>query len=286
MTSFICLNGSFVKSEEPVLTVKNRAFQYGDGLFETIHCNGTEPQFFELHFERMKNAMNLLEMEVPAGFTADYLKNNIRGVLTRNKHFQGARVRITIFRNDGGLYSPENNTISFVIESSFLESDTYFLNERGLNIDIFSDLRKPLNPLSGIKSVSALLFVKAGLFRKRNRLDDCIILNDYNRVCESVSSNVFIVKNNKVLTPGLSEGCLPGVMRQAICGIVVSNGCAIDDHAALSPNDLNEADEMFLTNAVNGIRWVLSFRQKRYYNKFSKFLNGKLNETAFGSPVD
>jgi branched-subunit amino acid aminotransferase/4-amino-4-deoxychorismate lyase len=279
---YICLNGSYIKADKPVLESKNRSFLYGDGLFETIHANGTEPQFIERHLKRLLEGMKQLKMVIPGYFTTDYFIRHLKGVLTRNKQFQGARVRITVFRNNGGLYTPGTNDMSFVIESTLLEHDTYRLNQKGYQIDVYQDMTKPVYPLSAVKTTSALLFVLAGIFRSENNLDECILLNQSKRICESISSNVFIVKGDRYYTPSLGEGCLPGIMRQVIIEIIQKEGFHLYDDCTLTVNDMLNSDEIFLTNAISGIRWVVAFRQKRYYNKSSKFLIKKLNEIAFG----
>jgi branched-subunit amino acid aminotransferase/4-amino-4-deoxychorismate lyase len=279
---YVCLNGSYIKAGKPVLESKNRSFLYGDGLFETIHANGTEPQFIERHLNRMLKSMKQLKMIIPGFFTPDYFTRHIKGVLTRNKQFQGARVRITVFRNNGGLYTPGTNEVSYLIESTMLEHDTYRLNQKGYQIDVYQDMTKPVYPLSAVKTTSALLFVLAGIFRSENNLDECILLNHSKRICESISSNVFIVKRDRYYTPSLREGCLPGIMRQIIIEIIRKEGFHLHDDCTLTADDMLNSDEIFLTNAISGIRWVVAFGQKRYYNKSSKFLIKKLNEIAFG----
>ena len=279
---FICLNGAYVKSGKPVLESKNRSFLYGDGLFETIHANGTEPQFMRMHMNRMLGSMNILKMVIPGFFSAEYFTDHIKGVLTRNKQFQGARVRITVFRSSGGLYTPEVNEVSFVIDSDPIDDDLYTLNQQGYKVEVFTDIVKPDNILSSVKTTSALFFVLAGIFKSENLLDDCLILNHSGRICESVSSNIFLAKGNKYYTPSLKEGCLPGIMRQVIIDIIKNEGLYMNDDCSLTVEDLLRSDEIFLTNAISGIRWVVAFRQKRYFNKSSKFLVKLLNNKAFG----
>ncbi len=280
---YICYNGEYIKTENPVLEANNRAFLYGDGLFETIHNNGTRPQFIEKHIIRLLEGMRILKMEIPNYFSADYFSKHIKGVLTRNKLFQGARARVSVFRNSGGFYSPISNRVSFLITSSILEEDKYVLNKRGYSIDIFPDLKKPINDLSKVKSSSAILFVMAGIYRSENNLDDCIILNNKERVCETISSNIFILKGATIYTPALDEGCLPGTMRQEIINILLSEDLKVNSESSITIQDLLTSDEIFITNAITGIRWILAFRKKRFYNKFSKFLINKLNEVAFGN---
>jgi len=280
---YVCLNGSYIKSDKPLMESRNRGFLYGDGLFETIHANGTEPQFIERHMNRLLGSMKILKMVIPGFFSAEYFTRHIKGVLTRNKQFQGARVRITVFRNGDGLYTPDTNEVSFVIESTPLEYDIYTLNQQGYKVEVFPDITKPDNLLASLKTTSALFFVLAGIYKSEKGLNDCLILNQSGRICESLSSNIFLVKGNKYFTPSVREGCLPGIMRQVIIEIIKHEGFYMNDDCSLTSEDLLNSDEIFLTNSITGIRWVVAFRQKRYYNKSSKILIKLLNDKAFGS---
>lgn len=281
VSKYICLNGDFIKSDQPVINSNNRAFKYGDALFETIHANGTEPQFLELHVNRLIKGMKVLKMNVPGTFKFEYFKRLITNILNKNRQLQGARIRLTIFRNPGGLYTPSTNDISFLLESSPLEYDKYILNIKGYAVDIYQDILKPINVLSNLKSTNSLIFIMAGIYKNENNLDDSIILNEKQRITECTASNIFIVKDSKFFTPGLSEGCLDGIMRYKVIKLLKSLGYFINDNCSLTMQDLHTADELFLTNVITGIRWVVAFRQKRYYNKISKLLIQKLNGVTF-----
>lgn len=281
ISKYICINGEFLKSDQPVFDTDNRAFHYGDALFETIHANGTKPQFLELHIQRLIRGMKILKMNIPDNFRHEYFERLITNILNKNRQLQGARIRITVFRNSGGLYTPSSNEISFLLESSPLEHDRYVLNMKGITVDIFEDVQKPANILSNLKTTNSLIFVLAGIFKKEKDLDDCLVLNEKQRIIESISSNIFIVRNSKILTPGLNEGCLAGTMRHTIIEICRNLDYSVNDNCSLTVQDLLAADELFLTNAIAGIIWVLAFRQKRYYNDTSKILIQNLNELSF-----
>ena len=107
-----------------------------------------------------------------------------------------------------------------------------------------------------------------------------IILNNQNNIVEALSSNLFFVKDKYIYTPPLSSGCLNGIMRSKIIEIAKSLNYNLIDNLPLNINNLINADEIFLTNAISGIKWVLAFKQKRYYNKTSKILINKLNSIA------
>ncbi|MFA8433694.1 MAG: aminotransferase class IV [Marinifilaceae bacterium] len=280
-TKQLCLNGKYYLEDTPLLNASNRAFRYGDSLFETIHANATSIQFLKEHFGRLTRGMKAIGMEAPVDFTAEKIEMETIRLLNKNKLFGGARIRLTVFRNDGGLYTPTDNSISYVIESDALPHGEYELNRKGLNIGIFSNIKKPFNPLSRFKTGNALPFILAGIERKKQQWDDCLILNDRGNLVEGLSSNLFIVKDGILFTPSLESGCVAGIMREQVIEAALQLPITVFDDCELTPQQLLEADEIFLTNSISGIRWVVAYRHRRYFNKVAKQLSGEINQRAF-----
>lgn len=278
---FICLNGDMLPAGEPSLLHTNRAFCYGDALFETIHANGTRLQFFDDHYRRLEKGMKILGMEKNPGIGQENLKASLIKLLNKNHLYNGVRVRLSIFRDTGGYYTPEASSCSFLAETIPLQSDKYLLNEKGLKTDLFTGIRKQPDILANLKTANSLLYIIAAQERKQRGLDDCILLNTENRIIESVISNIFLLKNGILLTPALEEGCVDGVMRRQILRIAKREGIECLESRICEP-DLPEADECFLTNAISGIRWVVAYRHKRFYNKTAKRLTLALNTEQFG----
>jgi branched-chain amino acid aminotransferase len=120
----------------------------------------------------------------------------------------------------------------------------------------------------------------AGIFKMQHGLDECILVNDKGAITEAISSNIFAVKNGVLYTSPISDGCIDGVMRKKIIEIAEANRIAVYE-LSIMQNVLLGADELFLTNAINGIRWVVAYKQKRYFNNTAKKLLEKLNELIF-----
>ncbi len=266
---------------EPSLMHNNRAFCYGDAIFETIHANGTKMQFFDEHYRRLEKSMHILKFEESNRIRYGSLESYIIRLLNKNHLYNGVRVRLTIFRNPGGLYTPETNAPSFLIETSPLLFDKYRLNEKGLKTGLFTDLQKQTGILANLKTANSLLFILAGLHKKENGLDDCILMNTETRLAESISSNLFIMKKGTLITPALEEGCVAGVMRCQILRIASKEGIECNE-SQVSEDDLLMADECFLTNAIAGIRWVVAYKDKRYYSKTARLITASLNNEQFG----
>lgn len=269
---YVALDGMIYSEDQPLLLSCNRGFRYGDALFETMHANGVTVQLLEAHYNRLKASMEKLKMNVPASFTLSYLAGEIARLVKKNKLFLGNRVRLTVFRVDGGYYTPVSNDVHFLIEASPLPSAKYELNKKGLIIDIYEGHKKHRDDLANLKTANALIYVMAGIYKTENNLDDCLLLNDSGAIAEAINSNIFVLKKDRLLTPSLNEGCVAGIMRAEILRLASSAGCKVQDNISLRPSDLLEADEIFLTNAISGIRWVVAYRQRRFFNT----LSGKL----------
>ena len=272
--NYISFNGKIFAENDFKLELNNRAFLYGDGLFETMKASSGRIHFFNKHIERLIKSMKILKMEVPVSFSTNIieLEKEIFRLINKSKYQKSARIRLTVYRKSGGLYTPTNNKVDYLIKTERLEHAEYQLNKKGLLIDVFSDIAKPTNILSNLKLTSSIFFVLAGIYKKENQLDECIILNHQNNIAEALSSNIFLVKDNKIYTPPLASGCLNGIMRNEIIEIAKSLNYNVIDNLSLNTNDLINADEIFITNAISGIKWVLSYKHRRYYNKVSKLL--------------
>jgi branched-subunit amino acid aminotransferase/4-amino-4-deoxychorismate lyase len=273
---FINLNGTLHQEFEPVILSNNRAFRYGDGLFETIRIVGGKIRFLDKHLARLLSSMDLLKMQVPDFFNASFFEEKIGELLVKNKITEGGRVRLTIFRNEGALYEPETNKVSYLLEAAPFDHNLYTLNEEGLVVDLYNEFKKPLNRMSCIKSNNSLVYVMAGIFKNENKLDDCILLNERFNITEAISSNLFAVKNGVLYTAPIAEGCLDGVMRSEIIHIAKENRIAVYE-VTMAMNVMLNSDEIFLTNAIRGLRWVGTYRAKRYSNKMAEKLVSLLN---------
>lgn len=269
-------NGSIIPAEQQVLRLSNRAFHYGDGLFESMRMIRGNLQFAGLHAKRLQLGMKTLKFDNSALIDSVFLVEKVKELSNRNKAKNG-RIRLTVFRDSDGLYTPETQNFAYSMEWETLEDQQYVLNTKGLIMNIYEEMLKPVNVLSNLKTCNSLTYVLAGIYKQKNRLDDAFILNQEGFLCESISSNIFIKYNGVLYTPALSEGCIRGVMRQVVIDLAIKNSISVVE-AQINPQILNEAEEVFLTNATRGIQWVLGFNRKRYFYEYSRLLSNKLNE--------
>ena len=273
---FINFNGEVLPQDTKLVTINNRAFKYGDGLFESMRLIKGQLKFADLHAARLQKGMKVLKMEGYSQMDAWFLNAKAEELARRNK-IKNGRLRLTVYRDSDGLYTPLQNKMAWCLEIKSVDEPRYFLNPKGLIVDIFAELPKPTNYLSNIKTCNSLIYVMAGIFKAQNKLDEAILLNQSGSLCEASSANVFVYYQNHLYTPALSEGCVEGVMRQVIINIAGQINIPITE-AQINPDILYEADEVFLTNASRGIQSVIGFGIKRYFNELSKRFLDELNK--------
>lgn len=267
---YVLFNGELLEASKFNVSAQNRAFRYGDALFETMRAYRGCVAFLPEHLQRLSEGMNVLSMVTHDNLKFNYLKGLIEALINANNNPEHCRLRLTVFRNEGGFYTPSTNTVSYLIEVSELESN-YKLNTEGISFGIYSKNLKPQNALSQLKSANALLYVLAGNAAQQNNEKENIILNQEGRVCEAVSSNVFLVKEKQIYTPAFSEGCLPGTMRNTIMQLSEKLGYKLTE-SKIEVGAFEIVDEVFFTNAIQGIQWALGYNKKRYFHKVSSEL--------------
>ena len=275
MTNF---NGT-ISEQEHLLSVQNRGYAYGDALFETIKASHGKLFFWEDHYFRLMASMRIMRMEIPMSFTMEFLEEQIHNTLKSNKlDNASARVKLFVHRNDGGLYFPNTNDISFLITVKQLEEDIYMLQNDFYEVDLFKDYYTSPSLLSTLKTNNKALNVVGSIYAKENNLNNCLILNTNKNVIEALNGNVFIIKNNVIKTPPISDGCLKGVMRKQIMDILKSMPEYKLMEESISPFELQKADEIFITNVIVGIQSISKYRKKIFTNNVSMMLIDKLNQ--------
>ena len=280
MSKYICYNEELIKTEELKISPENRAFSYGDGIFETIRCLNSNPLFLDKHYQRLRSALYHLKIDLPTDYTEGFFKTQIYRLLQKNRLYKGARIRLNVFRSEGGLFSPTNNRASFLISSSPLPTELFKLNEKGLSIGIFRDVPKYQNVYSQFKTMNALNYVLAGHWKVQNDLGDCIITNSDGYLIEGLSSNIFCVIDDKLITPAIETGCVNGTMRSTIFDIAEILKLPVVETMKLNEKVLMQADEVFFTNAIQGITWAVAYKDRRYFHFTATKLMDRINESV------
>jgi len=258
---------------------QNRAFLYGDGVFETVKILHSKILFLEDHYFRLMSSMRVVRMEIPMNFTLEYFEEQILSLAKANNKLSSSRARITVFRNNGGYYLPQTNSVSFLVTVENLDNRTYIINQNPYRVDLFTDFYVTKHLLSSIKTTNKMINVTASIFASENGFDNCLLVNENKNVVEALQGNLFMLIGNKLITPPISEGCLNGVMRKQILSLASKLEKIEVSEEVISPFDLQKADELFITNVIKGIQPITHYRKKAYRNDLAVKLVQKLNES-------
>ena len=274
----INFNGLIVSNDTNILT-RNRAFLYGDAVFETVKIMDSKVLFLEDHYFRLMSSMRVIRMEIPMNFTMEYLEEQILTLAKSKNMAISSRARITVYRNDGGYYLPQDNTVSFLISAESLDNAFYSIDKKDYVVDLYTDFYISKQLLSSIKTTNKIINITASIFANENGLDNCLLLNDSKSVIEALQGNLFMLKGNTLITPPVSEGCLNGVMRKQILTLArkIKNLEVVEE--VISPFDLQKADELFITNVIKGIQPITKYRKKEFTTDLASKLVRNLNDT-------
>ncbi|MGI8599284.1 MAG: aminotransferase class IV [Chitinophagaceae bacterium] len=261
--SFICFNGKFIKKNKAVLFADNRGFKYGDGIFETIRFLNNRLFLKTYHFERLFTSLQFLNIQTHL-LSPGSLQKEILMLCTKN-NLVSCRIRLTFFRE-------EENKASYIIEATEVPVDIHEFNVEGWEIKLYPYARKSSDAFANLKSINYLPFVMADKYAKEKNIHEAIVVNTYNHICEGSKTNIFLYKDQQVFTPALHEGCVNGVMRRHVIQTIKKSGVPVQQ-TAIMEEDLLNADEVFLTNSIQVIKWVKTYRNKQFTSSFSKELS-------------
>ncbi|MFZ1306664.1 MAG: aminotransferase class IV [Ferruginibacter sp.] len=263
---YLIFNGKLLKPESGIISANSRGLRFGDGLFETIKSINGQLEFIDEHFARLWKGLQVLQFTIPKQFTPDHLEQEIQTLLKKNGHSKLARVRLTVFRGDGGLFDAADHKPNYLIQSWALPDETGSWNSNGLVLGIYTDVKKSCDILSNLKHNNFLPYALAALHAKKEKCNDAILLNTEGRLCDTSIANIFLIKDEVVYTPALAEGCIAGVMRRNLIEKLTAAGYKLVE-GKVTVDELLDAEEVFLTNSIYNLRWVQSIGDKQYTNR-------------------
>ena len=271
-------NGKILSEEQAKLSVFNRGLAYGDALFETMKTLNGKILFWEDHYFRLMASMRILRMEIPMAFTPEFLEAQILELLTyHSSDSDSFRIKFMVFRNEGGFYTPQTNDVTYFISVNSLDADLYLLDTTEYKVELFKDFYVTPGLLSTLKTNNKVLNVLGSVYAKENQYDNCLLLNTNKSIVEALNGNLFLVKGNSIKTPPLEDGCLKGIMRKQVLETLKKIPDLECVEASISPFELQKADELFVTNVIQGIQPITAFRKKTFTTSVSQSILAKLN---------
>jgi len=264
-------NGQIYSDNFEGISYNNRAFKYGDAVFETIKFDNESVVYSEDHYFRLMASMRMLRMEIPMEFTYEFFENEILKTINANIGDEN-RVKFTVYRDSEGLYTPNSNKIAYLIEVK----KVVIAQKESYKIDLYKDFMVTPGILSTVKTTNKMINVLASIYAKENDLDNCVLLNTNKNIIEFTNGNIFLVKGKTISTPKLADGCIKGVMRKNLIELIEKNTDYIVEEVSISPFAIQKADEVFMTNVISGLQSVTHYRKKVYQktiaNKFKALI--------------
>ena len=241
---FVFYNGEYLIKSDVSISSNSRAFNYGDGFFETVKIINSRAINFASHFERIQLALSILKLQ--NNFTLVFFKEKLSHLIKVNKIVDGS-VKIHISRGGSGRYLPKSTNTNLLITTNIGYA---YKKNTPISLCFYNTECKAIGSLSNIKSINSLVSVLASLYANDNNFDNAILFNNSGNITEVANANIFFVKNDKIYTPPINEGCVDGTMRKW-----VTNEMDVCEKAILK-NELLTADEVFITNSINGLTSV------------------------------
>lgn len=259
-------NGQIISDNSLQLGVQNRAFKYGDAIFDTLKYSQNKVHFIEDHYFRLMSSLRMLRMKIPMNFTLKFYEDEIIKTIAHSKYNDNIRIRVSVYRKDGGLYKPNTNEIDFIIEVNEIKNTIHKTYE----IELFKDFPVYSGLLSTIKTNNRMVNIIASIFATENNYQNCVLINEKKNIIEANNANIFLISGNIVLTPSLKEGCIQGIIRKKMIELLISHKDYDIVETSISPFELLKADEVFLTNSLIEIQSVNKYRKKIYSTEQTK----------------
>lgn len=256
---------------------ENRAFLYGDSIFETLKILDGKVLFLEDHYFRLMASMRIVRMEIPMDFTMEYFEEQVLLLVQAMPPAPSYRARVSVFRKLGGYYLPVTNDTEYIVTAEALPDALYGFTADAYEADLYKDFYVTKQLLSSLKTTNKMVHITASIYAHENGLQNCLLVNDEKNVIESLQGNLFMLTGNKLVTPPVTDGCLNGIMRRQVLAIAEKMEGLEVSEASISPFDLQKADELFITNVIKGIQPITKYRKKEFTTVMAAELVKRLN---------
>jgi branched-chain amino acid aminotransferase len=249
---WVRLNEELIPAEDAKISIFDRGFMYGDGVFETMRAYHGRVFRLESHVTRFRQSAMSLEIALP--YSSEEIAAHIHDVLGKNG-LEDAVIRISITRGRGsrGSAIAVSSTPTYLVVLYTLPDDLVEREQHGISLAIV-DIRRssPETLPAHTKHSNYLNPILANMQALRAGADEALMLSVSGHLAECAASNVFLVRESWLLTPCLETGILPGITRAASIEIARREGMTVKE-LWLPPDVLKGAREVFVTNSVVGI---------------------------------
>ena len=248
MSNLIYINGKLFLEEDAKISIFDYGFLYGDALFETMRSYGEKIFRLDSHIERLFNSLKILKIESP--LSKKKLKEAIYMTLKANK-LSDAYIRVTISRGKGeaGIkpYSCKKPTL--IILTKKYNPISNKRKKEGYTAIILNQRKNSKSIASELKSANFIENILAKIAVKESGADEGFFFNEENFLAEGITSNIFILNKERIITPDLKCGILPGITRGVVIELAKDMNFFVEE-TKIKENTLFQADEIFITNSL------------------------------------
>ena len=269
---YILVDGTFVSTEEyQISLVESDAIHFT----EKIRAIRTTFPFFKETLDSIRFKLFLYNQSF-SEFTENdgsALRRQLERTLTKNKHYQGAILTLTL-RFSG-------QKIQFTIQSEKTDQVGYELNEKGLYIEIFEPIKKSISSLSHLSLGSEIFWDIAKSHQKESTTDELLLVNTFDQIIETYESNIYLIKGKTAKGAGSEQGAYQDITKPVMLDVFKKLKLDYAENEGITKSDLYEADELLIVNSIKGIRWVIGFENKRYFNHTIRKITDLFNQLIF-----
>lgn len=262
-----------------LLSHADRAFRFGDCIFDTILFRDNLFHFAEDHYLRLVASMRIVKINIPDFFTPDFFYEQLIKIVEENNLKDNlCRIRTTVWRENNldDIYFPKKNEPIFMMEISNINEVKY---DKAINIGIYRENWRATSIINTIKTNNSMINNLAGICALEQGFDNVVFLNQNRNICCATNANIFIVeKDNKVITPPIEEGCVRGVVRKNILKILKNRKVNFQEKA-ISPFEIIKAKEIFITNSIKNIQSVGTYKDTTFETDFTQKIKSELQDS-------
>jgi len=244
----VWVKNGFVDIDRATISIFDRGFLYGDGVFETMRCYAGVVFKLDEHLKRLYSSLGVAGIKPPC--SRSRLETLVYKTISINK-LKGAYVRVAVTRGEGRFAIGHKDSFfpTLVIIAKPFDGYPARMHDKGISAGLAGTRQNEYSVLSRVKSHNFLNHILARFEAQDMGFDEAIIANTRGHIAEAATSNIFIVKRGALITPALTSGVLPGITRATVIGIAKRLGLGVKEKA-VTYKELLAADEAFLTNSL------------------------------------
>lgn len=258
----LIVNGKALEAGSPETTLLNRAFKFGDGLFEEIRIYKGKALFVEAHVQRLMEGMDCLKFVYDKAAWSKEIRSTLARSIELNQIEKNGRIRLHVYRSGTGAFAPLSHQPFYLLEAYALK-DNYFESQVQTSLVDYKEAFLAPGVLSRFYASNSLPITLSAIHARSEGFEEAVLFGPEG-ISMTSTGNIFVVKQKKLFTPGLDSACVDGIMRAQILSLCKGLKIPVQEKK-LKPRDLEKADEIFVCNSLRGIVPVRQYNDRDFH---------------------